>query len=178
MLDHLIKPISYVFGVFVTFIVVICIYLVKLDYDVQTYCNTAVQEFVDKARATGYISANSYRELTQKFGNTGNLYTITIKHESYNTYPVTDDAGNVVSGQYSDSYRAYYNDEILEAIFPEDINQPEGQWSMKTGDYLKVSFELQEATLGSKLYRLWTKTELKTISGSYGGYVGGTSEVE
>lgn len=170
MFDYLLKPITICFGIFVTIVVIPMIYLAKMDYDMQMHCEDAIHEFVDKSRSTGYISADAYLELTRKMGETGHLYTLVIKHESYNTYPKLDESGREIAGEYTEGYNAYYNNEILAALFPDDPNEPFGEWEMKNGDYLKVNFEQKDDTNRFGFFHL------KSIRGSYGGFVGSRAE--
>mgnify|MGYP003295287183 CR=1 FL=1 len=175
MFDEMMTPITYVFGIFLMFVVVVGIYAGKMDNNSQTYCNDAIEEFVDNARASGYISAEAYLEMMRKINDSGNLYEVQIAHRSKTSMPYIDEYGNQIDGKFVDSYNAYYKDEILGYIFPSgggDYND----YSLKNGDYIKVSFYLKDATLGSKLLRFITTKSIKTISGSYGGYVGSTEE--
>ena len=161
-------------AIFVTFVVVAVIYLAKMDYDAQTICNDAVQEFVDKSRASGYISADSYMLMMDRINGTGNLYNVTILHQSRNTSPLVDDDGNVVDNSFIYSYTPYNKDDILSYMFTSSGTTQ--NWSLKNGDYLKISYSLKNPTFASKMYSFWTTHEYKTIHGSYGGYVGSREE--
>lgn len=164
--ENILKPISYSLGIFAMFFIVIAIYAAKLDYDSQSYCNDAVQEFVDKSRTSGYISANNYNEMISKMTGTGNLYDVTIVHQSKVCYPGETDS------DFLSNYYTYTKDEILDEIFNDS-----GTYKMKNGDYLRVSYSLKEATFGVKLYSFFTTHTYKSIRGSYGGYVGSAEDM-
>lgn len=175
MFDELITPFTFAFGIVLAFVITLCAFTVKLDMDAQSYCDDAVHEFVDTSRASGYISAEAYIDMMTKIGNTGNLYDIEIMHRSKATVPYVKEDGTEVAGKYGDSYNAYYKDEILSYIFP-DGNADYGNYPLKNGDYLKVTFQLREPTLGAKIMRMFSGKTYKTIKGSYGGYVGSLEE--
>ena len=174
MIKELITPISYAFASVVV-LVVIGIFLLKLDTNTQTYCDDALVEFVDNARTSGYISASSYLEFVNSLNNTNNLYSIKIMHKSETLVPYMDASGNVVNGKLGDAYNAYYEDEILAVLFPENSNGY-GTYALKKGDYLKVTYSLKEPTMGARFIGYITKHAPKTVQGSYGGYVGSTEE--
>lgn len=171
MFEHLTTPIVYAFGMFLTFFAIASIFLAKLDTNAQNYCDDAVHEFVDTARSSGYISPESYVKMVQKMDNTGNVYDITICHQSAVSYPTADENNNTQKGSYLDAHNAHYDNEILNVLFPE--NGPDSIYSMKNGDYLKVIYSEQKPTVTSKLLNQFTTHALsKTIQGSYDGYVG------
>lgn len=175
MFDELMTPITYLVGIVVLFLAVVGIYSAKMDSNAQTYCNDVIEEFVDRSRASGYISAESYLEMMRKINSTGNLYEVEITHQSKTSVPYIDASGNEVQGRYAESYNAYYRNEILGVLFP-DGNAGYGNYPLKKGDYLKVNFSLKEPTLGGRMLWFVTRKDIKTISGSYGGYVGSTEE--
>lgn len=175
MFDHLVTPFVYAFGMFFTFYAIASIFLTKLDTDAQNYCDDAVHEFVDTARSSGYISPQSYVNMVRKMHNTGNLYDITICHESAVTYPTADENNNTQKGSYADSNNAHYQNEILAVLFPE--SEPDGIYVLKNGDSLKVSYSVKKPTVSSELINKFTTHALtKTIQGSYEGYVGSTGK--
>jgi len=176
MFDIFTRPVVYIVGIFLTLVVVFNIYIAKMDTNVQTYCNDVIEEFVDEVRVSGYISAESYLEMTRKLNSTGNLYDISIIHQSRFCVPKTNPDGTeiVVDGEgkteYTDSFYTYNKEDILQILFPEGNEY--GRYDMKHGDFIKVSLSLKEPTMGAKLYSKWTGKALKTISGTYSGYIG------
>ena len=167
MFENILKPFSYAIGIFIMFVIPICLYAIKTDYNSQTVCDDAVQEFVDMSRAAGYISSNNYSDMVATLNATGNLYTINIYHQAKICYP--DEKGSFVY-----NYMTYTTDEVLDQIYDESGG---GQYNMKNGDYLKVTYSLKDPTLGAKIYSLWTTHSYKSIRGSYGGYVGSAGEM-
>lgn len=178
MFEHIPTPIAFAVSITLIVTMIICGFTIKIDMDTQSYCNDAVHEFVDKSRSVGYISPNAYTEMMQKFGYTGNLYKITIMHQSQRSVPKADvDAKGketIKEDKFADAYNTYYEDEILEYMFPSSGSDRE--YELKNGDYLKVSFKLKEPTLGAKILGMFTTGEYMTISGAYGGYVGSLEE--
>lgn len=160
------KPFLIAGAVLFMFMVPVMLYFSKADYDVQTVCDDAVHEFVDKSRASGYISANNYNQMIHEMSATGNLYDIKIVHESKICYPGED--------SYVSNYYTYTTDEILSEIFDET---GAGSYIMKNGDYLKVQYSLKEPTVAAKFYGMITTHTRKSIQGSYGGYVGAAKEM-
>lgn len=167
MFENILKPFSYAIGIFVMFAIPICLYAIKTDYNSQSVCDDAVQQFVDRSRAAGYISANNYNDMISTITATGNLYNINIYHQSKICYP-----GESQSFDYN--YMTYTTEEILDQLFDES---GAGQYNMKNGDYLKVTYSLKDPTLGARIYSLWTTHSYKSIRGSYGGYVGSAGEM-
>ena len=178
--DFFTSPFMYLFGIFVSFVVVFTIYAAKLDNTIQAYVDNEVYEFVDESRASGYISPESYMELVSDIYKTGNLYDIKITHQSKASVPYTNEDGSPVyrNGEQlkntTMAYRTYNKEDILTVMFPNGSNNQ--RYPLKNGDYLKVSVALKEPTLAAKLYSQWTGTYMKTIQTSYGGYVGSTSD--
>lgn len=175
MAKEWITPFTYAIGVVLVFVIAICSFAVKTDLNSQSYCDDAVHEFVDTSRSVGYISANAYMKMMDKITSTGNLYEVEIMHQSAQMVPSTQADGTEIPGKFGYSYSAYYDTEILRVVFPEG-GDSYGTYAMKNGDYLKVNFRLKQPTLGSNLIGLFSKKGLKTIYGSYGGYVGSTEE--
>lgn len=178
MFEHIPTPIAFAVSITLIVTMIICGFTIKIDMDTQSYCNDAVHEFVDKSRSVGYISPNAYTEMMQKFGYTGNLYEITIMHQSQYYAPEADiDAHgkeSIHENELMNAFNTYYEDEILGYIFP--TSGTDRDYELKNGDYLKVSFKLKEPTLGAKILGMFTTGEYMTISGAYGGYVGSLEE--
>ncbi len=175
MFQEFLTPVNYVVGIFLVALLGMSSLCLKMDANAQSYCNDAVVEFVDKARASGYISAESYTEMMQRIHATNNLYNVSIRHESKTSVPQTNDAGRT-TGKVVNAYNAYYQDEILDYIFAGDGSAGFHNYPLKNGDYIQVTFELQEPTFATRLVTFFSAHAPKTISGSYGGYVGSTEE--
>ncbi len=175
MIQEFLTPVNYVVGIFLVAILGIGTLCLKMDSNAQSLCNDAVVEFVDKARASGYISAESYTEMMQRINATNNLYQVSFRHESKTSVPQTNDAGQT-TGDVVNAYNAYYQDEILGYIFEGDGSAGFHNYPLKNGDYIQVTFELKEPTLATRIVTFFSARAPKTISGSYGGYVGSTEE--
>lgn len=165
MSDIITKIFGYTLGIVLLFLLPVMVIMLNFDNEIEKYANDAVVEFVDKSRATGYISSSNLEEFVDKLTATGNNYEIYICHESVYTYPEAD-------GSYSTHYYSYYRDEIIEGIY-----QPTGteNWNMKVGDYLRVSITLEEAGYGGRLFSRLFGTQETTHINTYGGYVGNNS---
>ncbi|MEE1255636.1 MAG: hypothetical protein UHN47_03875 [Lachnospiraceae bacterium] len=175
MFSQLITPFTYAFGTIISVIFITMILTVKMDNDSQTYCDNAIHEFVDQSRATGYISPQAYLDMVNKMNNTGNLYDISIVHRSTKMTPYVDATGNEKKGEFVEVYDAYYKEEIVGELFPLNTSSY-GTYPLKNGDYIKVSYALKEPTLAAKMMGMISTHTIKTIYGSYGGYVGSTEE--
>lgn len=175
MYEEAITPITYVVCIIAVVFFAVAGLCIKMDSNAQTYCNDAIVEFVDKSRASGYISAEAYIEMMTRINDTNNLYNVSIMHQSKTLVPFTDENGNALGGVTS-AYNAYYKDDILDYIFSDDGMDGYHNYALKNGDYLKVSFELSEPTFATKLVTMFSTHTPKTIYGAYGGYVGSTEE--
>lgn len=175
MFEEIITPITYGVGICIVVVFAIIGLFIKVDSNAQTYCNDAIVKFVDKSRASGYISAEAYIEMMTSINNTNNLYEVFIMHQSKTLVPRTDESGNNLGG-VTNAYNTYYKDEILDYIFVDDGMNGYHNYPLKNGDYLKVSFELKEPTFSAKMISFFTTHTPKTIYGAYGGYVGSTEE--
>ena len=159
------------FGTFLT----VTIFFTKMDQNVQAYAADAIEEFVDDACTSGYISPTSYLELTRRINNTGNLYNLTLIHEAKVVMPYVTEDGSEVEGSYVVSNTTYAKEEILDEMFPSNSTDYYN-YALKSGDYIKVSLSLKEPTMAGKLMALISGYEAKTIVYSYGAYVGSTEE--
>lgn len=168
-------PITYAIGLLLAVVGVVTLFALNMDIHSQAYCDDAAHEFVDNARAAGYISATSYIEFRQRLNNTGNLYDVTISHDSKASHPMTDAAGNEIEGRYMNGKTSYNQNEITSYMFPDNSDEF-CNYPLKEGDYLKVSYTLKSSTFGGKLIKMWLNVNGKSISGSYGGYVGSIEE--
>lgn len=175
MYEEIMTPVTYTVCIIAVVFFAVAGLCIKMDSNAQTYCNDAIVEFVDKSRASGYISAEAYIEMMTRINNTNNLYNVSIAHQSQTLVPRTDDNGNELGG-VAYAYNTYYKDEILDYIFADDGMNGYHNYALKNGDYLKVSFELKEPTFATRLVTFFSPHTPKTIYGSYGGYVGSTEE--
>lgn len=114
------------------------------DNMAQTYLTSAVVEFVDNARSSGKITAQSYEDLCYKIDIVVPLASVEIVHQA--AYAASDDMGNIKTYYYSN-----IKDEILPVIY-----SGAGEYNMHNGDYLKVTVYNTEPTLGTKLLRLFS----------------------
>lgn len=163
--DSVSKIFGYVMGVILLFVLPLLVIMLNFDNELDRYANDAVVEFVDKSRSTGYISAENWETFVHKIVSTGKNYKIYVCHESVYMYP---EAG----GGYSTHYYSYFRDEIVSGIY-----QPSGtvKWNMKSGDYLRVSIEEENAGFGMKMFSsIFGTGEAKHLN-TYGGYVGNNS---
>lgn len=162
MYDIVGKVWAFLFGIFIIFIGGITLYAQKQDVVVQNYVDAATVEFVDVSRAIGYVSKSNYQAYIAKLDATGNVYDIEITHYSLKSAPSSDDTG----------YTAYYESTTKSEIV-EELNA-DGKYSMKTGDFLRISAKNISPTLGRRLLGLLvgSTTQGGQINSSYGGYVG------
>ena len=159
---------------FFTF-VIIEMFFIKMDQNVQAYVDDAIEEFVDDSCNAGYISPSKYLLMAQRINNTGNIYTLTIQHDAKVAMPYVNASGEEVLGSYVSSVNTYNKEEILDEMFPmsetENHNYPLGN-----GDYLKVTLSLKAPSPAGRFIAFMTGREINTIRYSYGSYVGNSEE--
>lgn len=141
------------------------------DNATQSYVASSVYEFIDKSRATGYISSSNYEEFVNHLDNTGLLYDITITHMSLQTDYIAEPTG-VECYTY---YENFYTDEIVDILFntTQHTSLPYTKYALKEGDYLKVEVSNITPTLTRNIIGYLTGSQNNgTIFIAYGGYVG------
>ena len=175
-MDEISQPIAYLCGILFTTFVVLLVFTGKMDNNSQSYVNDAVEEFVDDSCTTGYIAPEKYMKMVKRINNTGNLYNVTILCNSKATSPYVDPEDDTEKADaYANSYSTYNKSEVLDYMFPDDTTTY-NNYNMKNGDYLKVSVSLKQPTYSARLLAYITKDPVKTISYSYGSYVGNYEE--
>lgn len=127
----------------------------------QTYLNSAVVEFVDNAKSSGKITAESYEELCYKIDSVIPLANLEITHQA--AYAAIDEGGNVNVHYYS-----FVKDEILPVIY-----NGSGEYNMHNGDYLKVTVYNTEPTLATRLMHLFSQNQRSGNTSLYVTYSGG-----
>ncbi len=169
------RPFVYVAALFTITVFIVQSFYIKLDQNVQSYVDDAITDFVDDSCASGYISPSNYLEMTRRIGNTGNLYNLNLIHESKATMPYVDNDGNEVAGAYVASNNTFNKQEILDEMFPQGTTEYYN-YALRNGDYIKVTLSLKEPTPAGKIFAFLSGQEVKTISFSYGSYVGSVEE--
>ncbi len=164
-----------VFGCLVMFIVPVMLIAQKQDTISQSYIDNAVVEFVDNARTSGKITPQAYEKLCNKIDSAQMRCEINIIHSS--AYTVPTEEIDPETGYYKTvTYRNdFIKSEILDVMYP-DVGDNK-DYSMKSGDYLKVEVHNAAPTFGTKMVRLFTtKNADITLYTSYGGYVGNNEQ--
>lgn len=164
--DVLGKFVVILFGIFFIFYIPITIIALKQDAQKQTYIDDTVTEFVDNARATGKIAPAEYEHMVERVFLAESPCTIEIFHGAkYVTVDATDPDKYVTGSDY------FTKQEILDVMYPDEntaIN-----YEMKNGDYIKVTVNNDEPSLGTSLLRVIVpSTGTQSLFTSYGGFVG------
>lgn len=169
MYDIVGKIWAFIFGSIVIFLGTITLFAQKQDTVIQNYVDSAAEEFVDVARATGNITQSGYEKLVAQLDATGNVYEIRVIHYEERVTPVHKEGGEADDFDYEIGYEARTKDDILNIIY-----NGGGKYRMKTGDFLRVSIKNVAPTLGRRLAGLFIgpSDEGGQIIASYGGYVG------
>lgn len=172
------KVFSFIFAMVVMFMVPVINISSKLDQNIQTYANDAVEEFVDKARATGIITSASYEEMISRLDATGISYDIHLTHTRSRIEPVFDETdGSIDFGNEYDGTEEYFNDDILSVLYPDIPVSGITSYKMENGDFIKVVAVNSTPTIGSRALRMiFAGYDGKNIQITKSGYVGNESE--
>ena len=82
---------------------------------VVTY--SAVTDFVNTVRNTGYISINNYSSFESVLLSTGNTYSITMEHKALNQSISDKMKSNTDGGMYNSVYLNTYTQAILKTLY-------------------------------------------------------------
>ena len=123
---------------------------------------SAVTDFVDTVRNTGYITEDAYKSFLNKIHTTGNTFTVTMEHREFN-----EDIG---------AYLNTYTNEILDAIEVGWVNSENlRQYSYKLDkfDYFYVTVKNTNRTQATVLSDFLSSSagDNFKIGVSYGGIV-------
>nr|WP_237690611.1 hypothetical protein [Paenibacillus caui] len=140
-----------------------------------------IEQFVDAVRNKGYITPEMYSEFESELGAYFSGYEIEMEHRHKKYHPEYGDPADSSTflGQYSVQYDAYYNNTIMEALFPAS-NQTaapdqiqDRKYLLSAGDYFDVRVTPAESTASSILNRFLYGNGLKEIQVPliYGGMV-------
>ena len=141
----------------------------NLSY-VVTYA--AVTDFVDTCRNVGYISIDSYNNLSGILSSTGNSFDISIEHRNQKTITTVEGGKTVFRTVYLNSY----TNEILDTIHSVDpTTHNNNVYKLGKYDYLYVSVKNTNLTQASIINKLVASdTSNFKIVCAYGGCVWST----
>lgn len=113
------------------------------DFRALTAYNTLVR-FADAIRNKGYLSQGMYNDFVNELGAAGGDYKIDmeLRHKKY--HPEYSDPADTSTflDRFSIHYEAYYDDDILPLLFPEQAvtgGEEELTYKMQAGDYFTVT---------------------------------------
>ena len=144
MSDILGKFVSIILCVVLLFIAPVMLLGSKLENNIQIYAEDAVTQFVDTAVASGYISAQNYREFVEKLGNTGLRFDLELVHRSSKKIPGEEE------GTHNTIDECAYTEDILLKLFPDDGS--DGIYRMKNKDMLEVNLNNVTSTYGTNIF--------------------------
>lgn len=158
----------------VIFMMPILLFAIKSDSTAENYANDAVDEFINRACATGMITSSSYEEMINRLDSTGITYDIYLIHSDEKTAPTVLDDGSVKLDSYEKYYEEHRNSEIYETLFPDNAETGIRKYYLGNGDYIRVVVENNTPTLGTRLFSAFTlgSSDTPSILVSRGGYVG------
>ena len=149
----------------------------KQEQTMETYAGDAVDEFVNKACATGIITPTSYEELVHRLDSTGVSYRIYLVHQEETIEPTVKLENGENKSQIG-SYEQYYlekrNKEILDILFPDPPTTDDVYYRMEEGDFFKVVIENNSPTFARRWKQLFltSMNDTPSIMVSRSGYVG------
>lgn len=171
----------------------------RLDETSRIFVLTETAKFVDSVRNLGYVTPSMYQEYVGRLGATNNSYEVRMEHRKKKFDPIyedpsagvpatpddddTDDADidddiyeeEVYPVSYAIGFRTYYNNTIMNTMFPEtpitdDLNR---NYEMGKGDYFAVTVYNKNKTMATRIQEMLYNTSLNTekIYVRYGGMV-------
>ena len=149
------------------------LYAQKQDTIVQNYVEAAVEEFVDTARTSGYISQSAYNNLVARLDATKNVYEVSIIHSEAKTNFV-----NSGETTFEDNFEAHTKQEILSRLDEQSgLSGASPKYVMKNGDFIRVEVVNNSPTLARKMFGMFIGATRNggQIRCSYGGYIGYTN---
>ena len=123
----------------------------KNDKIAQSVWDTAVSEFVDTVSNAGAIKPSDYEALEQKLASTGNLPEIIIEIQHLDENPgkkATTASGDLIGENVRYST---FTKEILEYMYPDDIDNMIRNYPLKKGDNIIVTVRNTNETLAQQL---------------------------
>ena len=149
----------------------------KQEQTVETYAADAVDEFVNKACATGIITPSSYEEFVSRLDSTGVTYRIYLIHQKETIEPTVelrDGENKSLVGSFERYYLESRNQEILDTLFPDPPTTEPVYYYMEEGDFFKVVIENNTPTFAKKWKQLFSAntSDTPSILVSRSGYVG------
>lgn len=120
---------------------------------------SAVTDFVDTVRNTGYISEDTYEAFLSKIYATGNTYSVSLEHRAFN--------------QDIHAYLNTYTNEILDAIADDGDENTEDVYKLNKYDYFYVTVKNTNRTQATVLSDFLSSSagDNFKIGVSYGGVV-------
>ena len=136
----------------------------------ESHVNTVTEEFVNRCRSSGYISAGDYLSFCRDVSSTG-VYKIDIQYQKKVAYPDLDSVGNP-TGDAEIGYISLGNKDVLEYMFPDDISNPTRDFKMDVGDVLFIRITRESANAGIRLMYQYLGIDLTKTIARHGGQVG------
>ena len=128
----------------------------RMDQSAQTYMDNAVQEFVDKVRATGVIRAEEYERLANSLDGIQPCCDINIVISMKQVVPA--------DGGMFTYYKDVYTGEILDIMYP-----GEASVYLSEGDYIQVTVKTTQPTMAQ---RMFSGDKYVPLFFTYGGQIG------
>ena len=172
--ESLSKIVSIIIAVLLLFIFPVMNMFEKQDDISRNIVFNETTKFVDSVRNLGYITPKMYNDFLIKIEATGNVYEISMTHMHLVVYPVYTDVTDLSSFQdkASENYENYYNDEIMNQLFPE-VTSGDEIYRLSCGDYFLVETVNKNKTMGTKIREFILNVDLpdRNIIVNYGGMI-------
>ena len=119
----------------------------------QAAAQTAVADFVNNAANAGAIITTEYEALLSELNSTGNTFEITIEVQHLDEN--FGKKNNTTSGNLIGENERYstFTTEILDYMYPDDINNMIRNYPLKKGDMIIVTVKNTNETLATQLRR-------------------------
>ena len=119
----------------------------------QAAAQTAVADFVNNAANAGAIIPTEYEALLSELNSTGNTFEITIEVQHLDEN--FGKKNNTTSGNLIGENERYstFTTEILDYMYPDDINNMIRNYPLKKGDMIIVTVKNTNETLATQLRR-------------------------
>ncbi|MFP4697394.1 MAG: hypothetical protein ACLFMO_01665 [Eubacteriales bacterium] len=109
---------------------------IRQDMVTNQIVTVETEKFADKVRDLGYITPDMYMEFVDDIHATGLTYDIQLSHYNKQFFPDQKSPGDYMLG-----YEGYYNNQILDVLFPENnlsSDSPKRVYNLYMGDYFLI----------------------------------------
>ncbi|MGC6586205.1 hypothetical protein ACPV3A_14705 [Paenibacillus sp. Dod16] len=156
---------KYVTGIFAALLTVLLLFLFPLyeqarsqDKIANAIVQSASTQFIDSARTKGYITPQMWNDFNSQLAATGNQYDVKLEHLHKLISPNYSDPADPATfqGDFTTYYTAYFNDQIMPVMFPNNntvpIDDASRRYIMQVGDYIGINLTNTNRTAATQLW--------------------------